>query len=233
MHSHLVKYPVSTRSVLTSSFPCLALKLIDLSNGAISSYQATIIEGFGYTSEQSALLQLPSGAVSIISILIATWIAGRYNARGVNVFTLILPGGVLGGSLLAFLPKTNKAGTLIGNYLTQCVGASLPLNYSWVAANFAGHTKKVTMNAILLMSFCLGNILGPLSFQDKDAPDYIPAKITILAVSVVACMFTGVLMGYYAWENRRRERLHEGKELKDQEFLDLTDRENLNFRYRL
>ena len=32
----------------------------------------------------------------------------------------------------------------IGNYLTNCIGAGLPLLYSWVAANYAGHTKKVS-----------------------------------------------------------------------------------------
>jgi hypothetical protein len=31
----------------------------------------------------------------------------------------------------------------------------LPCAYSFSAANQGGHTKKVTMNAILLMSFCL------------------------------------------------------------------------------
>ena len=46
----------------------------------------------------------------------------------------------------------------------------------------AGHTKKLTMNAIVLMSFCVGNIIGPETFQAKDAPQYIPAKVTIVAV---------------------------------------------------
>jgi predicted MFS family arabinose efflux permease len=62
-------------------------------NGAVSSYQATIIKQFGYTSEQTALLQIPSGAVSIVSILIATYLAGRYNQRGINIILLLVPGG--------------------------------------------------------------------------------------------------------------------------------------------
>lgn len=40
---------------------------------------------------------------------------------------------------------------------------------------------------------------------------------------------TGVLMAYYAWENKRRDKLAvEHKE--NSEFLDLTDKENLEFR---
>ncbi|KAF7159370.1 hypothetical protein CNMCM5623_004684 [Aspergillus felis] len=51
-------------------------------------------------------------------------------------------------------------------------------------------TKKVTMNAIVLMSFCLGNILGPLTFRTEDEPDYIPAKIAIVATVSVAIVFS-------------------------------------------
>lgn len=50
--------------------------------------------------------------------------------------------GILGGCLMAFAPEGNKAGKLIGNYFTNCIGATLPLLYSFVSANYAGHTKK-------------------------------------------------------------------------------------------
>lgn len=212
------------------------LSLITISsnipNGAVSSYQATIIRGFGFSSKNTALLQIPSGVVSIVSILTATYLAGRFDQRGSNIITLLIP-GIIGGALMAFLPAHNKAGKLIGNYLTNCIGASLPLLYSWVAANFAGHTKKVTMNATLLMSFCLGNIIGPLTFRKTDAPDYIPAKITIIVTCAVAIGLVAVLRIYYGRENRRRDRLGEVMREKDIEFLDLTDRENRDFRYKL
>lgn len=94
-----------------------------------------------------------------------------------------------------------------------------------------GHTKKVTTNAIMLMSFCLGNILGPLTFRNEDAPNYQPAKITILAVESIVLCATAVLVLYYRWENRRRDVagvLHRA----DVEFSDLTDRENGELRYK-
>ncbi|OAL03728.1 MFS general substrate transporter [Phaeosphaeriaceae sp. SRC1lsM3a] len=200
-------------------------------NGAVSSYQATLIRGFGFNSKTTALLQLPSGAVSCISIVTATYLAGRFDQRGLNIITLLIPGAI-GGALMAFLPESNKTGKLIGNYLTNCIGASLPLLYSWVAANIAGHTKKVTMNAILLMSFCLGNIIGPLTFRQADAPDFVPAKITIIVTCGVAVVLTLMLRAYYVWENKRREQMDVGR-VANQEFLDLTDKENKEFRYKL
>jgi len=69
-------------------------------------------------------------------------LAGRYNQRGIQLVALLVP-GILGGALMAFLPANDKAGKLIGNYLTNAIGSTLPLLYSWVAANYAGHTKKV------------------------------------------------------------------------------------------
>jgi hypothetical protein len=75
----------------------------------------------------------------------------------------------------------------------------------------------------------LGNIIGPLTFRDADKPSYLPAKITIVVTTAAAVALTAVLMGYYSWENKRREKLHvEHKE--NSEFFDLTDRENMEFR---
>ncbi|KAH4849177.1 hypothetical protein HBH75_145740 [Parastagonospora nodorum] len=212
------------------------LSLITISsnvpNGAVSSFQSTLIQSFGFDSKTTALLQLPSGVVSIISIIAATYLAGRFNQRGLNICTLLVP-GIIGGALMAFLPGHNKIAKLIGNYLTNCIGSSLPLLYSWVAANVAGHTKKVTMNAILLMSFCLGNIVGPLTFRQADQPDFIPAKITIIVTCAFAGFLTMALRGYYVWENKRRDRLTDGTHVANEEFLDMTDKENKNFRYKL
>ena len=81
-------------------------------NGAVSSFQATIIKNFGYSSEATALLQIPSGAVSIVSIVVATYLAGRYNRRGIN-FCCLMVAGILGGALMAFLPEDQKAGKLV------------------------------------------------------------------------------------------------------------------------
>jgi len=123
-------------------------------NGAVSSFQAAIIQGFGYTSKETALLGIPSGVVTCVSILLCTWFAGRYNHRGLFIIVWCLLGGVIGGCLLAFAPASNKAAKLAGNYLTNCIGSTLPLIYSYAGANYSGHTKKVTMNAVTLISFC-------------------------------------------------------------------------------
>ncbi|KAK7969970.1 hypothetical protein PG996_001592 [Apiospora saccharicola] len=239
--------------VLTSNIP----------NGFISSYQATVIQSFGWTSKQTALLSMPSGAIAIACTLGATWFAGRFGLRGPGIIAL-LGIGFTGSCLMAFLPSERYvAGKMAGNYLANFIGSSLPLmvsfhllsfdrsytvlrhikedettltgcfaQYSYAGANYAGHTKKVTMNAIVLISFCAGNIIGPLTFRDEDAPEYIPAKIVMVVTTASAAVLTGILMLYYRWENKRRDRLFAGEvHTENSEFFDLTDRENHEFRY--
>lgn len=81
------------------------------------------------------------------------------------------------------------------------------------------------------MSFCLGNILGPLTFRDKDAPEYVPAKVTIVAVDSVAIVLTILLLVYYLWENHKRDK-NPVEHQENIEFADLTDMQNKEFRYK-
>jgi hypothetical protein len=67
-------------------------------------------------------------------VWLASWYAGKYNGRGIGIIALVTP-TLIGGALMAWLPPDNKAGLLTGNYLTNTVGASLPLMYSWIGAN--------------------------------------------------------------------------------------------------
>lgn len=122
-------------------------------NGAVGSFQSIIINGLGYTERQTTLLQIPGGVIAVASVLIATQCAARYNTRAIMIITWSLIGGILGGSLLAFLPEDSKSGKLAGNYLTHVVGAFLPCAYSFAAANQAGHTKKVSCPISHLSSY--------------------------------------------------------------------------------
>ncbi|KAM5347101.1 hypothetical protein ACJ41O_010106 [Fusarium nematophilum] len=203
----------------------------NIPNGFISSYQATVIKSFGFTSKQTALLSIPSGAIACVATMLGTWFAGRWNLRGPFIIGC-LGMGFIGSSLMAFLPEDGYTGPkMLGNYCSNFIGSSLPLMYSYAGANYAGHTKKVTMNAIVLISFCIGNIIGPLTFRAQDAPAYIPAKVTMVVATAFSASLTGLLMVYYRWENKRRDVKFAGEAHRENsEFFDLTDRENHEFR---
>ncbi|KAI5306081.1 hypothetical protein KEM56_002280 [Ascosphaera pollenicola] len=199
-------------------------------NGAMASFQGILINSMGFDTKQTQLLTLPGGVVTIFAIWITSWLSGKYNAR-ILISCISLLIGIVGACMLAFATQSPPA-QLAGNYLLFFSTAPLSLSYAIVSANYAGHTKKVTMNAVMLMSFCLGNILGPLTFRGKDAPEYLPAKIALIASIAVSLLFTAGLYPYYVWENRRRDkRRDEGEVQEDCEWMDLNDRENKSFRY--
>lgn len=130
---------------------------------------------------------------------------------------------------------------LVGYYLIYGYPVGSVLILSLISSNTAGYTKKITVNAINLIAYCVGNAVGPQTFQAKDAPDYNPAKIAMV-VCFAVCMADFLLIRFLAVrENKRRdalvthsdngpEKFHSDKEAA---LLDLTDRENKSFRYSL
>lgn len=105
---------------------------------------------------------------------------------------------------------------------------------SSVASNTAGHTKKVTVNAILLIGYCVGNIIGPQTFRAKDAPMYVPAKVSMVVLFCVAMGLNGILLWVNIVENRWRDKNEPTptpEELERVQLMDLTDKQNRYFRY--
>ncbi len=102
-------------------------------------------------------------------------------------------------------------------------------------ANTSGHTKKVTVNALMFLSYCLGNIIAPQFFIASEAPGYHTGYNAILSCIVIAIVALIVYAVGLRWENSRRDK-SEGElaasDLSSAEALgDLTDREKRGFRY--
>lgn len=135
------------------------------------------------------------------------------------------------------VPK-NKAGLLAASFLTGTFGEAFILMLAWNASNIAGHTKKVTINALTLVSFATGNILGTQTFQAKQAPGYISGKISIIATLGILCFVILILRWYNDMLNKKNRKVLEG--MSEEEKLDLrekmafadqTDRKNVFFVY--
>ena len=147
---------------------------------------------------------MPSGVVSIFFTLLVGFGIRGMPYRWAWIAMCSLP-GIIGGGLMSFLPSKNTAGLLIGIYLVNAIVAPLPIIYHWTAANCAGQTKRAFAGALVAGSFSIGNIIGPQTFQARDAPNYHPAKIAVLATQAAAALVTFTLYLYYVHENRRRD----------------------------
>jgi hypothetical protein len=138
------------------------------------------------------------------------------------------PGGV---------PKS-KGALLFASYLSGTFGAAFMLLLAWNASNLAGHSKKVTVNALTLVSFCVGNILGTQTFQAKEAPGYRSGKISILAC-LTAQLFVCVALRFCNDRlNQQNQRILEDMSADEKMltkerlvYADETDRKNPFFVY--
>ncbi|OGM50377.1 MFS allantoate transporter [Aspergillus bombycis] len=215
----------------------------NIPNGGISNFGTLILKGFGFSTLVTTLMQIPYGAFIALMILFSIWLNDRLpqNNRCYVTILFLLPN--LAGSFgLCYLPGSNKVGRLICYYLMGSYNASFVLILSILTANIAGHTKKVVTSAMIFIGVCAGNIAGPFFYKEAQAPQY-PLGIWSMIVShFVEIVLVVLLRAALAWENRRRDRLQgigpggEGEEARQWEmdrtaFSDLTDKENLNFRY--
>jgi len=100
-------------------------------------------------------------------------------------------------------------------------------------ANVAGSTKRAFAAAIISGSFSLGNIIGPQTFQARDAPEYRPAKLAVMGTQAGCAFTTFCLFLYYVWQNKSRSSEAETEDafLAPETWARMTDRENKRFRY--
>ncbi|KAJ5129128.1 uncharacterized protein N7515_005167 [Penicillium bovifimosum] len=180
--------------------------LITIPSGVITTFSAILIKGFGYSSKESALLNMPSGIVSIVATMVSTFAISRGFSRWLAIDLLLIP-TLLGSCLMSFLPPDNQTGCLVGIYLVNTTVAPLALIYAWTGANYKGYTMKVSGAAIVSAGFSIANIIGPQTFQAKDAPQYIPAKITIVAINAAAIVVSTALRIMYGRRNTAADRL--------------------------
>ncbi|KAG6059068.1 hypothetical protein E4U17_006980 [Claviceps sp. LM77 group G4] len=217
----------------------LSVILISISSGVITTYSSTLIKNIlsdqspDRAAKNAALLNMPSGLVSIAFTLIVGFGVRKQSQRWAWIIACIIP-AIIGGALISFLPTSNRVGILAGIYLVNAVVAPLAIFYNWTVVNCAGATKRAFAAALVSGSFSIGNIIGPQTFQAHDAPNFRPAKMAVLGTQAGCVGTTLLLFFYYVWANKRRDdrsRETEEQYLSPDVWSTLTDKENKLFRY--
>ncbi|GME79321.1 unnamed protein product [Ambrosiozyma monospora] len=183
---------------------------------------------------------MPGGAVELVGCTLFG-LLNKYVKHRLLLAIISMVITLMGTCMLAFANQ-NKQARLTGYYLFYIAPVAMICALSCFSSNVAGHTKKITVNAIYLILYCVGNIIGPQTFRAKEAPDYRSAKITIVACYVVSLLLLIILYYSYWAENRKRDCISQQKRedgndpeffMVNQEFADLTDKQNPHFRYAL
>ncbi|KAI8934351.1 hypothetical protein NX059_009087 [Plenodomus lindquistii] len=125
----------------------------------------------------------------------------------------------------------------IGFCLSLAYTANIPLTLSMASGNIGGFTKKSTVNAMIFIAYCTGNIIGPQLFFDREAPGYSSAYLSMIVCFATAFVLCFVLRMYLILENRLRDKVEATAESSpstqshDLNMADKTDKEMSAFRY--
>lgn len=100
--------------------------------------------------------------------------------------------------------------------------------------NIGGATKRAFVVSGLCSVLAIGNLISPQMFQARDAPEYRPAKIAVMATQAAAIVTVFIIFQYFVWQNNKRQTTQLGTEdlsLSRQTWVRMTDRKNKAFRY--
>lgn len=232
--------------------------LVNVGASVSNTFGPLILQGLaGFTAYKTTLLNIPFGALQVIVILGGSYAATKFSVKSYVFAGFMLP-VVIGAALLYAIPheKHNTGPLLVGYYFLAFLFAANPLIVSWMTANTAGQSKKTALFSAYNAFSAAGNVVGPNLFKAKDAPAYIPGLKSVLAIF---CVLIGVIafqVLYLTFANKRKEsaRVAAGRPAKihdlsmarhfhntdagdaglgNDAFLDLTDKENLEFVYLL
>lgn len=96
------------------------------------------------------------------------------------------------------------------------------------------YTKKTTVAAMFMIAYCVGNIIGPETFQAKDAPKYYPAEVGIVVLFALSMLDVLFIYWWCRRQNARKVAVRAATDYQKREnleWLDLTDWENPEFVY--
>lgn len=199
-----------------------------LQNGGMVNYSTILVSTFGFSSFQSILLQIPSGALTITFIVIAVYIQRRtkqlfYSAMFCYAIS------ALGCLLLAVLPQSKIK--LLGIYVSWGHTGGNVLILAMISMTVTGYSKKIFYNSINMLASTIGNFCGPLMLVEHNKPAYKPTMWSWFGanVLVIFCLLTIRFILARANKKCEADRSPEPTDV----YLNLTDKQDKNFVYHL
>ncbi|ORY91573.1 major facilitator superfamily domain-containing protein [Leucosporidium creatinivorum] len=202
-------------------------------NGILTSFSGTIIKDMGFSTYDAALLDCAGRSFQIIAVLIAGYVASKFeNTRMLMVFigNAIC---VMATALLSFLPSSMTWGRLIGFWLVNVQSIGFTLGLVMISSNFGGYTKKSIVSSIVFAAYCAGNIAGPQFVYKHEAPRYQSGAYAMMGGYIAKLVAHVLLWFIMAASNKKRDRQGpaDPKLAAAAGMEDKMETENPNFRF--
>lgn len=186
--------------------------LLNVGASVTNTFGPLILSGLVSNKYHTNLLNMPFGALQVIVILSASWLAQKAKLKGAILAAYMVP-AVVGLAVLYSVDhgKGSQTPLLVGYYFLAFLFGGNPLIVTWIVGNTGGTTKKSAVMSVYNAASSAGNIIGPLLFNDKDAPEYRPGLRACLGIFV-----TLVAVVCIQWANLMvLNKMHEKKRVKN------------------
>ncbi|EHK50171.1 hypothetical protein TRIATDRAFT_44277 [Trichoderma atroviride IMI 206040] len=218
---------------------CLIQLCTTLPTSGLGAFQGIIIQSLGFTVLQTQLLAMVLGFYIIIVLLGSTYLVKLTNQNLSIMGAFVIPSfiGTICLMTVSLDTKSQKIGLVVCYNITMSFWAAQTLALSLLSRNVAGQTKKSVAVALNFIFWATGNAIGPQVFLYWNAPRYFIAFATHLGCYTLLVIVIISLRFYLVWENKKRDNLAAAGvyQARDERMLhaweDLTDKENVNFRY--
>jgi ACS family allantoate permease-like MFS transporter len=216
----------------------------NMTNSLQNTFTGIIIKGFGYSTYEAVLLNLPQyGIFVVVAILVVGFLTTKMGEGKRIIFIIIMyiP-GVVSSVLLYTIPvKHSTRGIhLYAVFTLLLVTVSTIITYGLLSSNVAGYTKKTVAGAMFFSAYCISNIISPQVFLQSESPRYPTGVAVTLACFAINMVLFAILYIVYSRENRKRDReaADAGSTMDNSQsvldgFMDLTGKHNQSFRYKL
>jgi ACS family allantoate permease-like MFS transporter len=130
----------------------------------------SIIASFGFTTDQSTLLNMGSGACTVVGTILALYLS-KFTGRTIaGCYTLCL--SCIGVIMMFVIPAEHYGARYGGYILTQQFAICVLFIITFLTAGVGGSTKKFAFGCAYQLGYAVGNIIGPQTYVAKDAPTY-------------------------------------------------------------
>ncbi|RBQ77567.1 hypothetical protein FVER14953_07539 [Fusarium verticillioides] len=218
-------------------------------NGGSQSFANIVVESFGFTNLQSTLINIPYSLLSAGIITGSGYMAGRFRTLNCILIVVVIMPCVIGSAIIYKRDNVPHSIHLFAYFLLSSGSAAMPLTMALVQSNYRGVTKKMTITAMLFITYCIGNMAGPHFFLKSEDPLYETAFKAITICYSLATVCAVCLRTYLERLNERRTREEglvgsagsggvvrgdaQGHDDSSGPESDVTDWQVVGFRYRL
>ncbi|KAI8337143.1 major facilitator superfamily domain-containing protein [Chlamydoabsidia padenii] len=209
---------------------CFASMFMMITNGFFTIYSSTLVASFGFSGLDAVMLNFPNGIISIVGVITVMIVSRKYNELIYTAIGALLV-SALGIIILMAIPEGKVK--LLGSILIHVYGSGYCMLLTSIATNASGYTKKVFYQGLQLVFYTLGNFIGPFFMTDSSAPRYLGPLGGYLACNLMACLLLLVARMNMKASNQRKRSQPGFNENERDITLDLTDKQDPNFLYRL